>query len=1101
MLRNVDDWNGEHFTFRLDGVPRDAVSTFVPVHDGPAGPAVTIPDADFLLHADFKRSGSDLILSGDHKTTIVRDYFATDERATLFAGNGMTLSPEVVEALAGPLAPGQYAQAGGAQQAAQAVGRVAKVDGNVTVVRNGVAITVNVGDAILKGDVLQTASGQLGVTFNDGSTVNLTENARLVVNEFIYDPNSKANSQILNLVQGSLTFISGEVAHSGDMKIGTPVATMGIRGTVGIITGAETDNVRFSIVQSDQGAVLIDSNNNIIAQVVQNGPMIVLRPTGPLQVIAEQVQKSPAEVAAELAALQHIVSVQAVGQQIIQQFFNPNPDPNNPQSTGSDSTQIQIDIPKSAIFGENANGGSNGGDTGGNTATVTVVTTNNNTPNTPPQVVEQTTVEIPANLPPIIFTPFASAQLSEEGLANGIADSVGNTDTTDSAVVQGTIDAGDGNGDPLTFTLGAPTTALTSNGVAVTWQGVGTSTLTGKAGADTVITIAINAQTGAYTVTLSGPVDHPNVTEEDVKVFNVPVNVSDGQSTKTSVLAVTIEDDQPVAVTYQENVSAGVAVAATTVNIVVILDISGSMAGSNITLAKQALDNLLTTGNVQINQVMAVSFEDGATVHQDQGSVWTDAASANTFIQGLTTGGGTNYQAALTAVMNNWGGGPSGADETLIYFISDGAPNSPLTSGETTNWENFLAANGVDVSYAIGISTSVNDPELAPIAWKAPDDPDFSPIVLSDASGLDATLQDTVSGTHNILTDDASAGFGADGGHILSVEVDGVIYSWNGFDTITKSGLATGTLAASMIALDTVLGGHFEFYFAAGNGHQAGDWSYLAPDQIAQLTDEVFHYVLTDNDGDTAGADITVSVSAANLAPAIDAHGLVATDVPDSDDSTVTGLVISDVDDTGDPVALAVTVDSGTLTFGSLVQNVTLGGNGSSTPTAEGTVDALNDLFNAGFTYSPNGASGNDMITMTVTDAQGASDTLHFVFNIDNPLNTPIVLNGTTGKDFIFATGNDDTLTGNGSSDTFVFFAVDVGGNDHVADFSLLDDFLQFDQALFLGQTVADLLSGASVHEDNGSTVFTVDGGAATITVNNVSLADLVQHQDHVLIV
>jgi hypothetical protein len=303
-----------------------------------------------------------------------------------------------------------------------------------------------------------------------------------------------------------------------------------------------------------------------------------------------------------------------------------------------------------------------------------------------------------------------------------------------------------------------------------------------------------------------------------------------------------------------------------------------------------------------------------------------------------------------------------------------------------------------------------------------------------------------------------------------------------------------------MIALDTVLGGHFEFHFADGNGHQAGDWSYLAPDQIAELTDEVFHYVLTDNDGDTAGADITVSVTAP---PVIDAHGLLVSDVPNSDDATVTGLVISDADAdaSNDPVTVAATVDHGTLTFDTLVPNVTLGGNGSSTPTAGGTINSLNDLFNAGFTYSPTGAPENDKITMTVTDAQGATDTLHFVFNVNDPQSGQVTLVGTTGKDFIFATGLDDNLTGNGSSDTFVFFAQDAGGDDHVTDFSLLDDFLQFDQALFQNQTVADLLSGASVNEENGSTVFTVDGGVATITVNNVSLADLVQQQDHVLIV
>jgi len=1107
MLRHGDDWDGQHFAFRPGGAPQDAARTVASVHEGPSGPTVTIPDAHFLFNAEFKRAGSDLILSSDHgKTTVVHDYFASGQRATLLSRDGAAIAPDVVEALAGPLAPGQYAQAGAAQQNVQAIGRVAKVDGNATILRNGVAINVRVGDAILKGDVLQTGSGALGVTFNDGSTVNLTENARLVVNEFIFDPKGNANSQILDLVQGSLTFISGEVAHSGDMKIGTPVATMGIRGTVGGVTNASDGTVHFYVSQSATGAVIVDQSGNVIANVVQDGPLIVVRPVGPLQVLAEEVQKSPAELAAELAALQHIVSVQAIGQQIIQQFFNPNQD-QNPQSNGTDHTQIQIDIPKSTILPDNPNGDGNGNNNGGNNATVTITTTNDNPNNNTPGETQQFTVEIPDNLAPVIFTPFASAFVSEEGLAKGIADSVGNTDSTDAVVAQGTIDAGDANGDPLTFTLGAPATALTSNGVPVTWTGAGTSTLVGKAGTDTVITVAIGAHTGTYTVTLAGPVDHPDTTLEDIISFNVPVNVSDGQATKTALLALTIEDDRPFAASYQEDVSAGVA-AAKSVDVVVILDVSGSMGGNNITLAKQALDNLLTTNNVQINQVMAVSFASSATVHQDHGSVWTDAASANTFILGLVAGGGTNYQAALAAVMDNWGGGPSGADETLIYFISDGVPSSPLTAGQTTDWENFLADKGVDVSYAIGISTNVDDPDLAPIAW-TPDDADFSPIVLSDPIGLDDTLQGTVSGQmHNIFADDASVGLGGDGGHILSVDVDGVTYTWDGLNTITKSGLATGVLAASMFAVDTVLGGHLEFHFADSSGHQAGDWSYLQPDQVAQLTDEVFHYALIDNDGDTSGADITVSVSAANFAPVIDAHNLVATSPLNSNDTTVTDIAVSDIDVGNELLTLTAMIDNGTLTFlGNELDP--LAGNGTDSLSASGTLADINDAFTTGMVYSPtlndpndpNSLPDTDKIALTVTDNHGASDTVTFVFSVADQPNGTVILTGTTGKDYIYATGYNDTLTGNGDSDTFVFFAADIGGSSHVTDFSLFDDFLQFDQELFPGQTVADLLSGASVQDIGGSTVFTTDGGAATITVNNVSLTDLVQHQDHVLIV
>ena len=347
MSREVFAWNAEHFLFDSKEAAQSNSGTVVAVHDGPLGPAAVIPDAHLLFNADFARVGADLILHGEHgKTVVVHDYFASDHRAQLLSPDGAVLRSEVVAALVGPLAPGQYAQAAATQSGAEAVGRVVKVSGDATILRNGVAITLHVGDAILKGDVMQTGGGTLGVTFNDGSTLNLTPHARLVVNEFIYDAQGSHNSEVLNLVQGSLTFISGHIAHQGDMKINTPVATLGIRGTVGGVAEATDGTVSFFVAESATGAVLTDNQGHVLAQVVQSGPLILVRPGGPLNVLAEEVQKSPAELAKELAIVQQMISLQSVGNQIINQFLQQNPNNPNPHSIGSSThTQIEIQFP------------------------------------------------------------------------------------------------------------------------------------------------------------------------------------------------------------------------------------------------------------------------------------------------------------------------------------------------------------------------------------------------------------------------------------------------------------------------------------------------------------------------------------------------------------------------------------------------------------------------------------------------------------------------------------------------------------------------------------------------------------------------------------
>ncbi|HKY85297.1 MAG TPA: hypothetical protein VJL90_00890, partial [Pseudorhodoplanes sp.] len=92
---------------------------------------ITVPDAELLFQGTFKRDGDDLkIIGKDGNAFLVDDYFAHDKKPALLSPEGASLSSAVVESLAGPLAAGQYAQAGTPQSAGQAIGRVEKAEGN-----------------------------------------------------------------------------------------------------------------------------------------------------------------------------------------------------------------------------------------------------------------------------------------------------------------------------------------------------------------------------------------------------------------------------------------------------------------------------------------------------------------------------------------------------------------------------------------------------------------------------------------------------------------------------------------------------------------------------------------------------------------------------------------------------------------------------------------------------------------------------------------------------------------------------------------------------------------------------------------------------------
>jgi len=190
-------------------------------------------DASFLFSAEFTRLGDDLVLQGtDGAEVLLRDYFAQVPPPPLETAEGASLAPGIVEILAGPAVPLSFAQAGDVQPAAP-IGEVSSLDGIARVHRaDGTRANLHEDDPIFQGDVVSTGVGsELGILFVDDTVFSLSANARMVINELIYDPSSTTNAMGISLVQGTFVFVTGKVAPSGEMDVATPVGTIGIRGT------------------------------------------------------------------------------------------------------------------------------------------------------------------------------------------------------------------------------------------------------------------------------------------------------------------------------------------------------------------------------------------------------------------------------------------------------------------------------------------------------------------------------------------------------------------------------------------------------------------------------------------------------------------------------------------------------------------------------------------------------------------------------------------------------------------------------------------------------------------------------------------------------
>lgn len=309
---------GERFTF-------DSKPGFVQHHASDSH--VVVPDAHLLFSGDYTRIGSDLIISGNNQKFVVGNYFKGETRPALSTKDGATLGGHIVDALTGHV---HYAQATAAPAAGAVIGTVQKMSGSASVIRNGVSVELQIGAAVQKGDVIQTGSNSsIGMTFVDGSAFGMTSNARMVLNEMIFDPNGSSNSSLMSLVQGTVTFVAGQTAKNGNMRVETPVATMGIRGTAVLVEIAANDGpTKFSVLVEPDGTTgsfnLYDKiSGQLIGTVSQAGQVTFVSSLGIGQ---------PPTAIEQLKTLADQQAEKAIIQQVFQLYFpNYNPDDSNPK--------------------------------------------------------------------------------------------------------------------------------------------------------------------------------------------------------------------------------------------------------------------------------------------------------------------------------------------------------------------------------------------------------------------------------------------------------------------------------------------------------------------------------------------------------------------------------------------------------------------------------------------------------------------------------------------------------------------------------------------------------------------------------------------------
>jgi len=120
------------------------------------------------------------------------------------------------------------------------VGKILAVKGEVVAYKASgeVRAKLKLSSPIYENDAIRTASGaKAQIMFNDKSLYTVGENAEIVVDKFVFDPSSGDGQSILEVTKGIFKFLTGDIAKKDPekVKINTPTATIGVRGSGGIV--------------------------------------------------------------------------------------------------------------------------------------------------------------------------------------------------------------------------------------------------------------------------------------------------------------------------------------------------------------------------------------------------------------------------------------------------------------------------------------------------------------------------------------------------------------------------------------------------------------------------------------------------------------------------------------------------------------------------------------------------------------------------------------------------------------------------------------------------------------------------------------------------
>ncbi|WP_253860404.1 retention module-containing protein [Aeromonas sp. CU5] len=675
-----------------------------------------------------------------------------------------------------------------------------------------------------------------------------------------------------------------------------------------------------------------------------------------------------------------------------------------------------------------------------------------------------------------------NATVDEEGLPVRGSEPAGSAAAGDSEIFTGSFTVN---------TQGENLTGLTIGGQVYNLVSGGSQTLIDNAQGALVVTGVTGPSGGLYTVnytyTLKDNVLTHSVQGDDDAVNGPLFVVSATDATGdvgTGNLQVVISDDAPTA---NAVTNAGQATQVQNTNLMLILDISGSMDSASgyqgmtrmqvmQKSALELLDKYSAYGNVMVNIITFATSAANAT------GVWVTVDAAKTIILGLSPTSATNYDDALNEAIKAFGdSGKLVGAQNVSYFMSDGLPNEnelsggPATvpdgdnslgggdgisgdgvtlSGEAKDWADFLTANNIN-SFALGMGSGATQSALDPIAYNGVSEVNSTSLIVTDFSQLAATLLSTVVApplSGQLLNGGLTASTGADGGWINAITVAGVTYTYNQKTDSASSNTAAGTFNATTNEWSiTVAGGILKVDM------DNGVYTYTPPSSIpVGGINQSFGYSVIDNDGDIASSTLSIIVNPA-VGPTVVRDDFIITN---QDPSTIPDWALL-VNDTGPLAATQMITGVSGAVSGTVTDNV-------GSVTFDDTPGSITpNTYQGSFNYTNSTTSDTAKVFV---DVQGSTLTGSYLDEILIGGSDDETLNGNAGNDILLGGAGNDSLNGGDGNDILVGGA----GNDTLNGDAGNDTASYIDITGGVGVTV--IVNGTSQNT----------GGAGTDSLSNM---------------